>query len=112
MIHIEQIEEWAKIMQEAKNLSRNYASVEDGGTCNFDTPVIDLSGWKAKQVDVLRAKAPGFIATKLTGKFWKGCYFMEFDLHGQANRRSAMAEAAYKHMKEKGMPVRMYYQCD
>lgn len=111
-IDIEQIEQWAELVSEAKQKALEANTGDDGGTCNFDQPVIDLSGWASKQIDVLRVKVPGMIGTKLSGKYWKGCYFMEFELFGQGNLRSRMAEAAYKHMKEGGMPVRMYYQAD
>lgn len=85
---------------------------DDGGTCNFDQPVIDLSGWKRSEVTALISQANGMMGEKISGKHWKGCYFMDFTLDGQAKNRTRMAEAAYNYMKEAGLPVRMYYQAD
>jgi hypothetical protein len=111
-IDIEQIELMAKVILEAKEIAKQASHEEDGGTCNHDTPLLDLTGWKSNQVDVLRVKVPGIIGTKITSGLFKGCYFLDMDLLGQGNRRSRMAELAHKHMKQNELPVRMYYQAD
>lgn len=112
MIHIEEIENWAKLMQQAKELAGTHIADEDCGTCNHDQPVLDLTGWRKPQIEVLMSKAPGFLGTELSGRFWKKCFFLNLDLPGQANRRTKAAQTAYKFMKDNGMPVRMYYQTD
>lgn len=80
---------------------------EDGGTCNFDQPIIKLN-WHI----TLKQKAENYLAQKISSGFWRGYYFMRFNLKGQAACRTRMAEAAYKSLKADGYDVAMYYQAD
>lgn len=83
---------------------------EDGGTCNFDQPVIDLTDFKRSEIKALQeAKA---ISYKMSGNFWKGCYYLNISLPGQANLRTRAAEKARKLICESGFAARMYYQMD
>jgi hypothetical protein len=83
---------------------------QDGGTCNFDQPVIDLTEFKKSEIELLEdAKV---INGKLSGNFWKGCYFLNISLPGQANLRTRAAEKAKEIIAESGFNVRMYYQAD
>jgi hypothetical protein len=45
----------------------------------------------------------------LGGRRW---FFVNVPLHGQADRRSPMAEAACRRLKEAGLHAAMYYQMD
>jgi len=87
-IDIEQIELWAKVITEARQKAQEASTNEDGGTCNMDCPAIDLKGWKASQVAVLRSKVPGIIGERLTSKYWKGYHLMDMDWKGQGNNRT------------------------
>ncbi len=49
---------------------------------------------------------------KAWGRMWKGWYFVNIELHGQGNRRTAMAEAAAKSLKASGLQAGVYYQMD
>ena len=81
---------------------------EDGGTCNFDTVVLKTKGVPAKLLSGLDIKID-----RITGeRFWKGFSFIFFDVRGQANLRTRMAEAAYNTLKGLGYDVNMYYQMD
>jgi len=83
----------------------------DGGTCNFDTPAIRLPGIREKFVAECAAEA-GISASAfdwLGGQRW---FFVHVPTHGQANRRSIMAEAACRRLKELGLQAVMYAQAD
>lgn len=82
----------------------------DGGTCNFDTPALDLPGVREKFVEDC-ATAAGITAAAFKW-FGKRAFFVFVPLNGQANRRSIMAEAAYRRLKELGLHAVMYCQAD
>ena len=82
----------------------------DGGACNFDSPVIRLPGVREKFVQACAAEAGISVNTrKWLGGRW---YFVDVPLHGQADRRSIMAEAACRRLKEFSLDAAMYYQMD
>lgn len=92
----------------AEKESMKFKDYDDGGTCNFDTPIIKLpDGIKPKDVGGLEWKVE-----KIGGKFWKGWYFVFTDLRGQGNRRSKMAETVAKILKQEGIEAMVYYQMD
>lgn len=68
----------------------------DGGSCNFDTVVLRLPGWRAK--DIAKAAELSGVRVEKMGSKWLGAtgYWVWCTMHGQANRRTAMMEAAYK----------------
>jgi len=83
----------------------------DGGTCNFDTPVIEFPGIREKFIQDCATEA-GISATSFKwfgGRRW---FFVHVPSNGQANRRSIMAEAAYRKLKELGLHAVMYCQAD
>lgn len=84
---------------------------EDGGTCNFDAPVLHLDRWNAKQIEQA-AKEAGGSAWKWTwGKATMGWVFSPRS-SGQGSRRTRRAEAIAKAMEAKGYSVSVYYQMD
>lgn len=46
------------------------------------------------------------------GRMWSGSYMVDIPLQGQGNRRTRMAEAACKALRNSGYEAYMYYQCD
>jgi hypothetical protein len=83
----------------------------DGGTCNFDTPAIRLPGIREKFVQECATEA-GISASAfewLGGRRW---FFVHVPSFGQANRRSRMAEAASRRLKELGLQAVMFCQAD
>jgi hypothetical protein len=83
----------------------------DGGSCNFDTAAIRLPSVREKFVQECAAEA-GISASAFDwfgGRRW---FFVFVTMHGQANRRSIMAEAAYRRLKELGLHAAMYCQAD
>lgn len=88
--------------------AQKYKEVEDGGTCNFDTPTLMLtSEWK--EVDVNEA-------FKLTGlqpyKVDKDYYHILGACEGQGFRRTAMAQAFRDSLKKQGYTSYVHYQMD
>ncbi len=84
---------------------------EDGGTCNFDAPTLDLPRWDAEKIKQA-AKEAGGSAFKWT---WGGrvmCWVFSPRSSGQANRRSRRAEAISEALKAKGYNAGMYYAMD
>ena len=79
----------------------------DGGSCNLDFPAIKIDIRKNEI-----AKLDYKLGYKLNTKLWKGWRPIEIPLEGMASRRTRMAEAAVKSMKEDGYDVRVYYQLD
>jgi hypothetical protein len=81
----------------------------DGGSCNFDTPVLRLPG--VRQEDVFACATAAGIGVDRTKWLGPG-YFVRTAARGQAMRRTVMAEAACKELKARGYDVMMYYQLD
>ena len=83
----------------------------DGGTCNFDTPIIVLKGWGLTKVKKA-AKRAGLTVSQVAGRYCAGNYFVHVPVHGQAMRRTKMAVAATKSLEAAGYEARMWYQAD
>ena len=82
--------------------------VEDGGTCNFDTPTLTLtSEWKSSDVEK---------AFNLTGlkpyKVANNVYHVLGAVEGQGFRRTAMAEAFRDMLNGLGYTSSVHYQMD
>jgi len=93
-------------LNKAQEESMKFANTEDGGTCNFDTPMINIKATK-KQISQLEYRLE-----KCTWGLWKGWYFVEIPLSGQGNRRTRMAEAIARSLKNSGYETGVYYQVD
>jgi hypothetical protein len=83
----------------------------DGGTCNFDSAYIPVPSIREKQAKEIIALVPEGGVT-LGDYSFHGRVLMLHCYHGQANRRTIMAEAASKAIQALGMKASMYYQMD
>lgn len=83
---------------------------EDGGTCNFDTPVINLG--KLRKADRKRLAMLDWNVEPVESTVWKGWYYVFVTLDGQAACRTRMAQAAVKSLTESGWDAVVYYQAD
>jgi hypothetical protein len=83
-----------------------YDEVEDGGSCNFDTPMVELKLTKKER------EAVAEFLTPVGERGYKNWYFVEVSLCGQGNRRTKMAEAAAQTLAEAGYNASVYYQLD
>lgn len=81
--------------------------VDDGGTSNFDTPVIILEGWTGSEI------RQAFLLTELTPYIEKnGVVEILKACIGQGFRRTAMAEAFRDSLKASGYTSYVHYQID
>ena len=94
----------------AVNAAAMFDETEDGGTCNFDSVIlkIKIPAQFAPQIWVELDK----MLVRDYGRMWRGCYMVDIPLSGQANRRTRMAEAACKELRNAGYNAFLYYQCD
>lgn len=96
-------------LRKAKEAALRYKDVEDGGTCNFDTPTIRLERWQEKTVKII-CKIAGLDCSK-----WEN-YYMNYHIlggcYGQANRRTDMAEAFAKSLENDGYKASVWYAID
>lgn len=92
----------------AEAAAQKYADTEDGGTCNFDTPIIKV---KATERQLAQMDWQVFKVGKRQpdGGTW---YQILINLSGQGNRRTRMAEAAAKSLQESGYNASVYYEVD
>ena len=95
----------------AAALAADPGPAADGGTCNFDTPVIQFLGIRETFVRECAAAA-GIEASPFDWLGGRRFFFIFVPLHGQANRLSIMAEAACRRLKALGLPAGMYCQAD
>ena len=88
--------------------AQKHKEIDDGGTCNFDTPTLKLtSEWKESDVNE---------AFKLTGlqyyKVDEDYYHILGACEGQGFRRTEMAKAFRDSLKEQGYTSYVHYQMD
>ena len=86
-------------------------TTEDGGTCNFDSPVLELPRWNADKVEQAANEA-GSSAFKWTAGSTVLGWVFNPNSGGQGNRRTRRAEAISKALAAKGYSAGMYYQMD
>ncbi len=90
-----------------------HADVIDGGTCNFDAPTLNYRDCGISK----KAAKEAIAAAGLRCFEWRVCHDTELVIggpcfFGQANRRTAMAEAFHAALKADGYATGMYYQMD
>lgn len=107
--------EWVQLMNTLATAKAVAEAVtgDDGGTCNNDSPAIDVpEGMTFKQLEgICNAAGVGCFAWR---PFGKGPASAVIGAHGigQGNRRTKGAEAACEYLKAHGIKCGMYYQMD
>ena len=93
-----------KAIAEAKQFNQ----VDDGGTSNFDNPVINLEGWKDSEV------REAFLLTGLRVYKEKNEFYTILGVctNGQGFRRTAMAEAFRDSLRTSGYTAYVEYRMD
>lgn len=88
--------------------AEQFNQVDDGGTSNFDNPVIKLDGWK--HTEVIEA----FLLTGLNPYKEQAGYYsiLNFCTNGQGYRRTAIAEAFRDSLKASGYTAYVDYRID
>lgn len=105
---------YAKLAEDLKAAAAQGVKVakitEDGGTCNMDAVSIDLPGWRRAKVEqAAKAADVGCFVWNLWGS---KRYVFPIGGVGQANARTAAAEAMRDGLRAAGYNVGMYYQMD
>lgn len=100
-----QIKEMSQAMILANNYAMEFAYTNDGGSCNFDHPIIKINRLTKKQAEQL----PLRVYKCYGGGGWWG---VDCALYGQAMRRTTMAEAFARKMNELGFECSVYYMMD
>ena len=104
-------DELTKLFIAARDAAIAADPTEDGGTCNFDTPSIRIENARQSMIEEA-AKAAGISVTEFTW-FKRRWFWVNVPLHGQANRRTKMAQAANDVLKTRPeLNAMMYYQMD
>ena len=87
----------------------------DGGTCNFDSPVIRIAKVQDKDMQAI-AKQTGITLYPFNWRLMGGRWYkVGTPMLGQGNRRTTMMEAALEVLEAKapeGVFVMSYYQVD
>lgn len=82
-------------------------STEDGGTCNMDCPILYLPRWNRAKVEQAGKEAGVRV------HFWRpGCYHVGIASVGQADARTAKAEAMSEFLKSAGYDTSVWYCID
>lgn len=103
-------EQLKQALIKAKEAAMLFSEVDDGGTCNFDAPTLRLERWKKTEIEeAITGAGLRYFEHRLFGiKYYVICG----GTYGQGNRRTAMAEAMSKILKNEGYEASMYYQMD
>lgn len=104
------IDKISEDIKSAKIEADKLRNVDDGGTCNFDSAYLRATGMREKTAKVISLMS-GVPCNVTSSRFHGRIMFIGIG-EGQANRRTAMAEAVKKFMESKGHDVGMYYQMD
>lgn len=106
----ERSENLKKALIRAKERALLYAGIDDGGTCNFDSPMIRLFRWRQSEIEeAFNGAGLRYYDTTIFGtKYYVVCG----GTYGQGNRRTAMAEEMCRIIQAAGFDATMYYQMD
>lgn len=100
-------------LEKAKKAALERATHSDGGTCNFDSPVLDYRGSSIRKKQAVESiKAAGLSCFDWKPFGGTNMLVINGAFYGQAARRTAMAEAFRDSLKQSGFATMMYYQMD
>lgn len=95
---------------DAARIAANADGGEDGGTCNFDSPALELPRWREADIRYCAKTAGTTVFTWHIGG--KRLWVFGVPLGGQANRRSRQAEAMTRSLADAGYDACEYCQMD
>lgn len=117
-------EKLTRALKRAGHAARLFADEDDGGTCNFDAPVLDYAACGLKERDAVELiESLGLSCYDWKpfrnhrgpdGKMIRAPKYLVINgfQHGQGNRRTKMAEAFCQRLIADGIEAGMYYQMD
>lgn len=92
----------------AEQDAQKYADTEDGGTCNFDSPMVRIKATE-KQLSVMDWPVYKYGKRHADGTTW---FVISMNLNGQGNRRTRMAQAAADSLRAQGYETSLYQSMD
>lgn len=101
----------AACLLRAMEAAVNKSNTPDGGSCCLDTPVLHLVGVPRKVIAEAQALSGIKLGEPMSG-FWRGYRFVWTPTEGQADRRSAMSQAAYESLRNDGLRASHWQQMD
>ncbi|MCZ4244936.1 hypothetical protein [Pedobacter punctiformis] len=108
----DKINDLANAINETKSFIVNLSSIEDYGSCNLDTVIVDFTGWKQKEIDYLASVCGLRIGEKMNG-WHKGYRFIFFQTNCQASGRTKIVESAAGKLKDLGISsASVWYKTD
>lgn len=100
-------DELTKALELAETEALKYADYDDGGTCNFDSPMVILKGTSIKTLEQLYGEHYGVY------KLYAGAYIIgNLIMKGQGNRHTKMAEAFSEKLRQLGYNSYVHYVMD
>ena len=108
--HVPVIEALDKAYQAAQVVHKQ--DKEDEGTCNMDSPLIKLSGWRDTDIQEVNKESKLKIGDKLSSTWFRNYRFISGGAYGQANLRTRMNTTIKKSLDESGYDVTMWYCMD
>lgn len=104
------VEDLKAALEVAKEVA---AKSDDGGTCNFDSPVLIPTPVKGPGSRKAKTEAKKAIKDAGLDFFEHRCgLVLSIGVGGQANSRTRGADAFYKELTARGYTASMYYQMD
>jgi len=100
----------AKAIMLAADNAKAHSNDHDDGSCNMDFAYLRVPRMSQKTADEIAVLSG--VPLRLDTYKWHGRVLKLNIGQGQANRNTAMAEAAYRSLKEQGLDAGMYYQVD
>lgn len=109
---VDKYERLTAVLKSAALYAQTFADVEDGGTCNFDSPVLDYMAEHMQKAKAIKAIQDA----GLRCFDWTRCHYPMLVItgfqSGQGNRHMKMAEAFHDYMERTGYSGGMYRQKD
>ena len=100
-----------KVQQECIDWVEKERGMEDGGTCNHDSIMLNTFGVRQTTIDTFNKISKVTIGDKMSG-MWRSHRIIRFKTYGQAALRTAMVEFIKQKLKEHNYDVSIYYAMD
>ncbi len=101
----------AEAIKKAVAHAQQFATVDDGGTCNFDSAYLRVPGMRKRQAEDIEALC-GVALSLNTYRYHGRILQVIGGRSGQGARQTKMAEAMRDSLRESGYETGMWYQAD
>lgn len=106
---MDKYQKFKEALLKAKKAALRARTDDDGGTCNFDSPVVL---YRAMHYSIKKASEVIESVGLASWQWCPGSLVISGACSGQANCRTRMAEAFQKSLAESGVESGVYYQMD